>query len=318
MGLFSLVDLPDALLEVIFGFIPHDRTRCRLATTCTSARQLYSTLRQRTLICSMYLLLQRTRFCDVPHWTMDVMAIMRLMHRPIFKELQNVHLLVDAPCLEAEASCVLSPAYVRYIANTTGLASVRVLCVNVVRRHYSRPAPQAVQRLLEFMPELRSLTLMNIRNIGSDLLQHMLRRDQPLEHLSLQGCAFTPSARRVLINYLTNQRGQAVHTTVEDRYCWPRLLTSLDLNGDHGACIMRSVADILDDQPMSLPPKLIRLDMHDWIEHLHGVQLIITLLFTAALRELVISSARKHSHVISLLATYRQSMFPNLKVSVCV
>lgn len=288
--------------------------RCRLACTCVAARRVYSGCRWSYLVCSMFRLMRRHRFSDVPHWTVDMMAMCTLLRQPVFGRLRSLCILLDDPCFEAEHSRCIQHEYAGRprVVHT----SVETLDVRVVRRHYAKPSPHAMNRVVELFPNLKSLTLYGIKNVGMDVLRCLLRHDRLLWHMAFQQCSFTSSARTALVHRLSMNDDPSVLPANDSRMHWPAQLASFEMTGPSARSILRSVSHAIDDKPMQLPLSLCRLDMHDAIDALHDVQILLTLVLLQGLTEFVVSAHTRRT--LGLLNFYQAQLFPHVTMQMFV
>lgn len=297
-----LLDLPDDVLQMIFDAVPLSGRAC-LGRTCHWAWRVHNDTRFTYADCSMHRLVRRSRYCEVPHWTADVAAVFRLVRRPIFEKLRYLRIVLDAPCFEAERSPWVHPD----ARCKQGHEALRTLVVRANRRHYSRPSTHAVQRLLAFFPNLVSVTLFRIRNVGNDAVRTLFHHDSTLLDLALPGCSYTETARYTLVQKLTR---------IDTRVDLPQHLITLELTGNAATSMMRTAARLLGDNPMQLPPRLRRLDMHGALEALHELQMLLTVTFLPYLREVVVCA--ESGDAILALEAYKPQLFPKLCIRLAV
>lgn len=306
----SLVDyLPDAILCMVMDLVA-GTDRCRFAHTCRNMTRVHAEYRWRSMRCSMYRLLRRGRYSEVPHWTADLAALFRLLRRPTFEELHHLVIVIDAPCFDTERSPWVHPECDRALATGLHRPPVQSLAVHVQRRNYGYVAPSAVRRLLTFLPALQTVRLTEIRNVGSEALRLLLDRPRTLRAVHLEGCGFTETARSRLVRRFTAGAAE----DLDEMRRWSTHLTTFELSGAAAASITRTVERQLVDRPLCLPATLRYLDMRDALEPLTGLQLLLTVAVLPALEELIVC-VNSHN-AIRILDTHRDRVFPHLCVRI--
>lgn len=297
----SLDALPEDVLEMILLTL-HSTGRSALARASHAMRRVFHSCRWAGLTCSMHRLVQRSRYCEVPHWTADTFALLRLLQRPMFERLKYLRLLIDTPCFDSSQSPWVHPSTFKKLDPLP----LTTLDVEAVRRHYARPSSHAMHRLVTLCPHLTTISLTKIRNLGNETIKALLQKDRCLVSLRIRDCSFTETARNTLVRRMSSADGAAGNTTQ-----WPSTLLHLEMTGRAVESVVRTVSRILHDLPMNLPTNLAQLDMHGAIEMLQDVQLLMTISFLPNLRDMVLHE--KHYQTFDMLHAFQPSLFPYLR-----
>ena len=274
----AFVDLPDALLGVVMSFL--SCYECvQAARTCTTLRRAFAQCRLASISVSLSGVFRRGRYSERPHWTADLVALLRLLRRPIFAHLESLEICLDTPCFEAEGSIWMHPEY-RQVA--TKFCTVHTLVVRA-EPNCTHPSPIALDRLLKCFPDVRTFGAQGLTSIGDGVLKTLLWEQAPIRRLALENCHFTDMARRLLIRLL-------VSSAFTDA-AWPRSLESLQMTGQGSVCVlwraMRALTPIL--LPLNLPPNLRHLDIHDTVDQCFVSDMRVSIASLPKLKEMVIS-----------------------------
>lgn len=283
-------------------FMLHNAERNVFTRSCHTLRQTFLSCRWAGLTCSMYRLVRRSRYCEVPHWTADTCMLLRLLRQPMFERLEYMRLLIDTPCFDSSPNPWVHPD----VYKKSHSLPITTLDITAIRRNFARPSPRALHRLVTLCTNLATICLSNIKNLGNDVLRSLLKKNRGLKSVSIRNCLFTETARNTLVRCLTSS-----HPGGYNGVQWPHSLLHLEMTGRAIESIMRTVSRFLHDVPMNLPLHLVQLNMQGAIEQLQDVQLLMTLSFLPDLREIVLHE--KHYATFDMLFQFQPSLFPKLR-----
>lgn len=309
--MLHLVDFPDDVIDMIMCHIFAHRARWRFALCCKATLESHTRTPRSTLRCSMRWLTQRSRYEEVPHWSADVVALLRaISNRPSFRQVKHLILAIDAPCFETDSSPWHHPEMQTLLKSHNGKA-LESITVCTRRGEFPKPSPRAIAHLLHRFAELNAITLMDIKNLGHGAMTTVLdHRRLSLRHLCLQNCGLTDAARRVTLLKLAGFFAEDVQPAFV-RKPWPKLY-SLTLTGPGFKNVLRDVHRILGDVPLNLPSSLRILDMHDNIDALTTMQLLLTITWLHKLEELVLVMTKPR--VLQTINAYRADVYPQLRI----
>ena len=302
-----VTDLPDALLDMIFRALPGS-SRCVAARACTAFRRAHHECKWFTLRCSMHTLVRRGRYCDMPHWSSDLVAVYRTLGRPPLTHLRRVMLLLDTPCFETRSSmCANTAAFLP----RPGHRTVEQIVVRAVRHNYAQPAAPALTRIVRYFPNARIIQLYGLKNVGVESLGAVFE-SRTVSSVTLGACTFTDAGRASLVDRFT----------VGTRAKWPVQLVSLALWGPGARAMLVRASRSLqryggESASLVLPPCIESLDLHDAWHALTDVQIATTLSNAPeSLRKIVVWV--RTPRVIEVVDAHRDAFFPQVGMHLVV
>ena len=279
----NLLALPDAILDHIFRSL-RGFQRILAARSCQQLKAIHEQCMWRSIKCSMARLTYRGRYCEVPHWTADVALLASLLRRSMLSQLRTLRLHIDAPCFEATRA--------PWIAELPSdmHCSLRKLVITVARHNYARPSALAITRILRMFPNLETIAMCGIKNVGGQALRNMFAAKRPVQNVELIDCTFCSASSLALTMLFTGNKP------------WPEHLRTLCVWSETLYSIVRCCRHM--SPFLTLPSKLETLNVTMHNNPFSDQQLLTTLLRCASLRTVVAPRG------VSVCVEYCKAMYP--------
>lgn len=184
----TIYDLPEELIDVVVRHLQHTLpAQAAAASTCTLFHESVGRLRLSTLSLRSSSVFRARLW--TPHYSRDLKALGEVLSSPRLRELRTLRIVVDAPAFSVGngRKSLLDPLALK------SLDGFRLDC-HLSRQLNSRLplAAPALSRMVQWMPNLRSMCVSDVANLGHSFFS-AVQRLHALEGLAVVRCTLIPT-----------------------------------------------------------------------------------------------------------------------------